>query len=208
MVPVELRGGDGCDVTVLRRQGNAFVAETAVPGWFVPLLGDGQERIGTALPEMLSGKPAERFALPLGLLGEGGPAPAAAQFRAFLGRTEPGFVARQSGGDWRPWMPLPPFGLTDRVNGSVALWQDGGVVSHGDRTAAIHLARAYARWAALGLPGTGAFCLEVHRAAAAPPGTDRLWVEPRGSTALAWRLRPEIGDWQALADADAVDTRR
>ena len=59
----------------------------------------------------------------------------------------------------------------------------------------------------VGLPGTGAFRLEVHRAGTAPSGTDRLWIEPRGTTALAWRLRPEIGDWQALAGADAADTR-
>jgi len=105
-----------------------------------------------------------------------------------------------------PWS-LPPFGLTDRLSGSVALWQEGEIVSHGDRTAAIRLARAYARWAAFGLPGTGAFRLEVHRAGAAPSGTDRLWIEPRGATALAWRLRPDIGNWQALAGADAADHR-
>jgi protein-L-isoaspartate(D-aspartate) O-methyltransferase len=207
VVPVELRGGDGCDVTMLRRQNGALMAERAVPGWFVPLLGAGQDRAGTALPEVSGGKPAARFALPLGLLGEGGPAPAAAQFRAFLGRTEPGFVARPGDGDWQPWMPLPPFGLTDGMSGSVALWQDGEVVSYGDRAAAIRLARAYARWAALGLPGTGAFRLEVHRAGAAPSGIDRLWIEPRGATALAWRLRPDIGNWQALAGADAADHR-
>lgn len=156
---------------------------------------------------MPGGEPAARFALPLGLLGEGGPAPAAAQFRAFLGRTEPGFVARAGDSDWRPWMRLPPYGLMDGAGESLALWQDGEVVSHGDLTAAIRLARAYARWAALGLPGTGVFRLEVHRAGAAPSGTDRLWIEPRGTTALAWRIRPGIGDWQDLASADTVDTR-
>ena len=104
-------------------------------------------------------------------------------------------------------MPLPLFGLTDGMDGSAALWQDGEVVSHGDRTAAIRLARAYARWAALGLPSTGAFRLEVHRAGAASSGTNWLWIEPRGATTLAWRLRPEIGNWQALAGADAADPR-
>ena len=39
LMPVELRGG-GCQVTMFRRKGEAFVAERAVPGWFVPLLGN------------------------------------------------------------------------------------------------------------------------------------------------------------------------
>ena len=94
----------------------------------------------------------------------------------------------------------------DGAGGSVALWQGGEIVSHGGHSAAMRLARAYTRWAALGLPGTGAFRLEVYRAGTAPSGTDRLWIEPRGTTALAWRLRPGIGDWQALAGANAADT--
>ena len=53
LVPVELRGG-GCQVTVLRREGERFVAGRAVPGWFVPLLGPGQQRpaLRVALAEL------------------------------------------------------------------------------------------------------------------------------------------------------------
>ena len=97
-------------------------------------------------------------------------------------------------------MPVAPFGLTDATDGSAALWQAGQLVGYGGGAAYARLAHAYARWAALGLPGTDAFRLEIHRAGAAPSETDRLWVEPRGETVLAWRLRHEIGDWQALAD--------
>ena len=199
LVPVELRSGDGCDVTVLRRRGEAFVSERAIPGWFVPLLGSGQDREG-AMQDPPGGQKETRFALPLGAFGERGPAPMAAPFRAFLGRTEPGFVTVTSAAEEnrRPGMLPPPFGLRDADSGSVALWRAGEIVSYGDRRAASHLARAYARWAALGLPGMASFRLEIYRAGAAPAPTDRLWIENRGAAALAWRLRPGIGDWQDL----------
>ena len=51
-----------------------------------------------------------------------------------------------------------------------------------------------------GLPGMGAFGLEVHRADAAPSGSGHLWVEPRGATALAWRPKPDTASWQDLLD--------
>lgn len=206
LVPVELRSGDGCDVAVLRRHGATLVAERSVPGWFVPLQGGGQDRRGApAVPQPASEVTARR-SLPLGIVGDNGPAPAAALFRAFLGRTEPGFVVAPSGADgsWRPWlraspseMPVPPFGLAE-ADGSVALWRAGEVVSHGRGAAASRLAQAYARWAALGLPGRGAFQLEVHKAGTAPAATDGLWVEPRESTVLAWRLKPTAGSWRDL----------
>ena len=199
LVPIELRSADGCDVTLLRREHDALVAEHAVPGWFVPLLGEGQDRGARRHPP--AGDAGERFALPLGTTEAGGSAPAAATFRAFLGRTEPGFVAAPSPSDWRLDRPLTPFGLDDAATGSVALWQGGEIIAYGGRAAAIRLAQAYARWAALGLPGTGAFRVEVHRAGSAPSEDDRLWLEKRGGTVLAWRLRPEIGDWQTLAAA-------
>ena len=198
LVPVELRSGDGCDVTLLRRQGHALVAEHVVPGWFVPLLGESQDR--AALPRhALPGAAAERFALPLGMADPGSPSPVAAQFRAFLGRTEPAFIGPQTAQDgWPIEVSTPPFGLSDEPSGSTALWQAGEIVCFGGRAAASRLAHAYARWAALGLPGADAFRLEVHCADAAPAATDRLWVEPRGHTVLAWRLRPGVGNWQAL----------
>ena len=199
LVPVELRSRDGCDVTVLRRRGEAFVSERAIPGWFVPLLGQGQDR-ADVMQDLPGRQPQARFALPLGALGESDPAPVAALFRAFLGRTEPAFVtctpSREN--SWRPGMSLPLFGLRDEDSASLALWRAGEIVSYGDSRAASRLARAYARWAALGLPGIAAFRMEVHRAGAAPAPTDRLWIETRGATTLAWRLRPEIGSWQAL----------
>ena len=98
---------------------------------------------------------------------------------------------------WTPWSPLPPssrpippFGLVDEADWSVALWDAGQVVSYGGGGAAIRLARAYARWADSGMPGIGAFGLEIHRADAAPVNSDDRWVEPRGATALAWRIIP------------------
>ena len=61
----------------------------------------------------------------------------------------------------------------------VALWREGEIVSYGSRMAATRLARAYALWVELGLPGMAAFQLEIHNSEAAPAATDRLWVEKR-----------------------------
>ncbi len=214
LVPVELREGSGCEVTVLRRQGAVLVAEQSVPGWFVPLLGPGQDRGGAYRPleslpfwNEVCGEPSVRCGLPLGALPGSGLAPTAAQFRDFLGRTEPGMAVFTAGTDagWTPWRPalpssrpIPPFGLVDEADRSVALWDAGELVGYGGRAAAVRLAHAYARWAEFGLPGTGAFELEIHRADTAPAGSDHLWVEPRGATALAWRLKPGAASWRSL----------
>ncbi|MBR0664381.1 hypothetical protein GXW71_08440 [Roseomonas hellenica] len=199
LVPVELRSGDGCDVTVLERRGPSLVDGRAVPGWFVPLLGDGQNHRATAPSMLPHGEPTAHFALPLGEAGHGPIAAAAAVFRAYLGRTEPGFVIRADGDlSWRPGMPMPPFGLAE-ADGSVAFWAAGELVTYGGRVAAERFARAYAPWAAaLGLPGTGTFRLEVHHADAAPPAADGPSVEVRGENALLWRLRAGLGDWRLL----------
>ena len=201
-VPVELRSGDGCDVTVLRRHGAALIAEHSVPGWFVPLLGRRQDRQGVPIPKSL-GKAPTRHSLPLGFVGNDGGAPAARLFRAFLGRTEPGFVS-DTNAHWRPGLPISPFamplslfGLAE-ADGSWAIWQAGEIISHGASKAASRLATAYARWAALGLPGPDAFQLEVHKAGAAPPVSERLSVEHRGDTTLAWRIKPTVGTWRSL----------
>ena len=213
LVPIELRDGSGCEVTVLRRQGAVLVAEQSVPGWFVPLLGPGQDRRDAdrrieALPwwNELRGRPSERRFLPLGALTGSKPAPIAAQFRAFLGRTEPGMATlAEADGGWAPWhagtpseRPIPPFGLVDEADRSVALWDTGELVSYGGRAASHRLARAYARWAELGLPGMGAFGLEIHRADAAPAGSDHQWVERRGATTLVWRAKPGAASWREL----------
>lgn len=214
LVPVELRDGSGCEVTVLRRQGAMLAAEQTVPGWFVPLLGPGQDRSAACrrldtLPFWgeVCRTPSVRCALPLGPFQSDSPASIAAQFRAFLGRTEPGMAvfAADAGEEWTPWQPMSPesrpmspFGLVDEAKQSVALWDGGELVGYGGRAAAVRLARAFARWAELGLPGMGAFGLEVHRADAAPAGSEHLWIEPRGATALAWRPRPGAAGWRGL----------
>jgi hypothetical protein len=69
--PIELRGG-GCQVTVLRREGERFVVKRAVKGWFVPLRGLGQQRpaLRVALRELpfwgeIGRLPPRRVPLPL-----------------------------------------------------------------------------------------------------------------------------------------------
>jgi protein-L-isoaspartate(D-aspartate) O-methyltransferase len=73
LMPVELRGG-GCQVTVLRREGERFVGERAVPGGFVPLRGSGQQRpaLRVALAELpfwdeIGRLPPRRVPLPLAM---------------------------------------------------------------------------------------------------------------------------------------------
>jgi protein-L-isoaspartate(D-aspartate) O-methyltransferase len=82
LMPVERRGG-GCQVTVLRREGERFVRERAVEGWFVPLVGRGQQR------------PALRVALAEAVLGRDRRASAAARAAAAGGVERCGWGCRE-----------------------------------------------------------------------------------------------------------------
>ncbi len=208
LVPIELRGGDGCDVTVLRREGTVLIAEQAVPGWFVPLLGAGQDRGShpsspADLPfwDAISESRVLHYDLPLTIM-PGGAAPAASQFRSFLGRTQPGLltVPPKVKTPWRQGLPMAPFGVVDLAEQSVALWEDGVVTGYGGASAARRMARAFSSWTEAGLPGMRAFRLEVHRAGMAPPSTDDCWIDRRGATVLAWRLKQAAQSWRAFAD--------
>ncbi len=206
LVPVELRGG-GCQVTVLRREGERFVAGRAVPGWFVPLLGPGQQRpaLRVALAELpfwdeIGRFPPRRVPLPLAMGPDGAAGSAVAAFRAFLGRTAADFAIFGEGDppEERPWLPAEPFGILDQAAHSVALWSRGELLAYGGARAMRALAKAYANWTSYGLPGLADFALQVVRSDSAPVGNGRVWTEPRGGTALVWRLLPGADDWKAL----------
>jgi protein-L-isoaspartate(D-aspartate) O-methyltransferase len=208
LLPVELRGG-GCQVTVLRRAGERFVAERAVPGWFVPLLGPEQQRptLRVALAELrfwdeIGWLSPRRAPLPLatGIGPAGADGSTVIAFRAFLGRTAAGFAIFGDGDppEPRPWLPAEPFGILDRAERSVALWSRGELLAYGGASALRALAQAYANWTSYGLPGLAGFALQVVRIGSAPVGNAEVWAEPRGKTALVWRLLPGAEDWQAL----------
>jgi hypothetical protein len=206
LMPVELRGG-GCQVTVLRREGERFVAGRAVPGWFVPLRGPGQQRpvLRVALAELpfwdeIGRFPPQRVPLPLAMGPDGAAGSAAAAFRAFLGRTAAYFAIFGDGDppEERPWLPAEPFGILDQAGHSVALWSRGELLAYGGESAVRALAKAYANWTSYGLPGMADFALQVVRSDSAPVGNGRVWTEPRGGTALVWRLLPGAEDWKAL----------
>jgi hypothetical protein len=206
LVPVELRGG-GCQVTVLRREGERFVAERAVPGWFVPLLGSGQQRpaLRVALAELpfwdeIGRLPPRRVPLPLALGPDGAAGSAVCAFRAFLGRTAAGFATFGDGDppEPRPWLPAKPFGILHRAERSVALWSRGELLSYGGASAMQALAQAYANWTSYGLPGLAEFTLQIVKIGSAPVGNGQAWTEPRGATALVWRPLPSAEDWKAL----------
>jgi protein-L-isoaspartate(D-aspartate) O-methyltransferase len=204
LVPLELRGGAECQVTVLRHSGGHFVAKRSVYGQFVPLLGTGQDRSPVrrtfeSLPfwhEIAT--PCLRCKLPLGGY-PGGAGPLAAQFRAFLGRTEPGFTVFETGipNEQRIWLFIDPFGLVDEAAKSLAVCQAGEVIGHGSDAAARRLLRAFAQWADHGLPGMAAFELEIVRCADQPEPAPGIWIEPRGNTALVWRLADDTKTWRS-----------
>ena len=208
LVPVELRGG-GCQVTVLRREGDGFVAEGAVPGSFVPLIGPDQNRPQLRFPlaalpfwDKIGGAPSYRATLPLaaGLDGIGG----VAAFRAFLGRVAPGFMVFGEGEppEQRSWPPTEPFGLVEESDRSVAVCSGGELHGYGGPSAVRSLARAYATWASCGLPGIAGLDLRIVRASAAPAGDNPVWMEKRGGTALLWGKLPHAEHWKAIADGE------
>ena len=211
LVPVELRGG-GCQVTVLHREGSGFMAERAVPGWFVPLLGSRQQRpqLRLALAELpfwdeIKGAPSRRVKLPLASGPDGMAGSAVTAFRAFLGRTAPGFAVFGEGEppEQRPGVPAEPFGIVDAADRSVALWRDGELVGCGGPGAMRSAARAYANWVACGLPGLAEMGLQVLRAGAVPAADGRAWVETRSGTVLVWRPLSGAEDWKDLLGGDA-----
>ena len=206
LAPLELRGS-GCQVTVLRREGDRFVGERAVPGWFVPLLGSGQRRpeLRCALAEALSrtqagADPTRRVPLPLAA-GLGGAAREAVwSFRAFLGRVALGFSVFGEGEAprWRPGSRTEPFGIVDETGRSVALWCGGELVGYGGESALRMMARAYADWTGYGAPGVAGLGVDVMQVGDEPERDVRVWPETRGGTTLVWRPLPGARDWQAL----------
>jgi hypothetical protein len=125
---------------------------------------------------------------------------AVSAFRAFLGRTAAGFAIFGEGDppEQRSWWPKESFGILNRAERSVALWGRGELLAYGGASALRVLAQAYANWPSYGLPGLADFALQVVRIGSPPVGRGEVWEEPRGETALFWRLLPGAKDWQAL----------
>ena len=160
LVPVELRGG-GCQVTVLRREGEKFVAEQAVEGGFVPLRGTGQQRptLRVALAELpfweeIGRLPPRRVPVPLAMGPDGAAGSAVGAFRAFLVRAALDFAIFGDGDprELRPWLPAEPFGILHQAERSVALWSRGELLAYGGTSALRALAQAYANRMSYGLP--------------------------------------------------------
>jgi protein-L-isoaspartate(D-aspartate) O-methyltransferase len=214
LVPLEERGGDGCQVTVLRRAGNRFVADQAVLGWFVPLLGASQRRQETrrsldalSFWHEIKDTPSLRYAWPLASRAGSQASPIVRSLRTFLGRTEPACITFGTNevADPRTWTSLEmssePFGLADDATRSVALWQAGELVGYGGDAAARRLMRTYTRWADLGMPGMAAFDLDIIRTAtesAEARDVAGTSIDRRGDSALVWRLKPGLDGWRTL----------
>lgn len=206
LVPVELRGG-GCQVTVLRREGTGFAAKQSVGGWFVPLVGSGQQRqtVHVELAQLpfwdeIRWQPPRRIPLPLATGQEAPTGSAVSAFRAFLGRTTPGFATfnDREHTEQRAGRPMEPFGVVDWAGRSVALWWGGELVAYGAESPMRTLAQAYANWTAYGMPGLAGFALRIVPAKSIPVSNGRVWMEPRGETVLMWSPLPSAEDWKVL----------
>ena len=127
------------------------------------------------------------------------------EIQRLLGRTAPGFAVFGEGEppEQRPGIPAEPFGIVDAADGSVALWRGGELVGYGGLGAMRSAARAYAIWAACGLPGLAEMELQVLRAGAACSPDGQVWVEKRGGTVLVWSPLPDAEDWKELLGGDA-----
>ncbi len=194
LAPIELRDSRWCHVAALRRHGGRFEAERAIPGGFVPLTGNGQQRarvrVGIAdlsLAEGLRRAPRFRRTLPLGAPDRSDAA--ARDFRAFLGRAEADLVVVAERRDVAPSRG-PVFGLADGT-GSLALWDAGELRGAGDPSAFRRMLAAHDLWAGLGSPGAASWGLTVVRSGMARPTPERQWIERRGGTDLVWRIRPD-----------------
>lgn len=207
LVPIELRGTDCCQVTLLRRVGARFEAERSVVGWFVPLVGAGQQRaaVHRALDSLpfwaeAAAAPGMRFKLPLGA-SPGADGPIAKAFWAFFARSDPHFTIFETRGMTDREAPATAFGLVEADAHSVALYMAGELVGYGGQAAVQRLDRAFTRWVELGSPEMADFGLEVWRRQAAPAGTDWRWVEVRNETTLVWNIRRHAAACRPLLGA-------
>jgi hypothetical protein len=209
LVPLRLPGEEACEVTLLRRKGSSFIAETSAPGWFVPLVGSRQapmvERVRLdAVPFWNEIRPAPSLSFPLwlGSFEKNQPGPAALPFRRYLALTEPSFAVFAPDGS----MPgagrrKTDFGLIDFSKRSIAIFRSGRILGFGSNEAAGRFVSAYRRWTELGMPGPAAYRLTVVPAASAPVGGDKCFIEHRGDSVLVRQLDPEAGAWRTLGAA-------
>ena len=194
LAPLELRGIEGCQVSLLRREGDGFRGEVTLPGGFVPLVGRGQSRPGRSADTAAKlhepvGAPPLRRSLPLGSDPAPGGGAIAREFRAFLARTEPGFVhdAPLAEDDSRE---AASFGLVDDEGGAKAIWRSGVLLGHGGPSAFDRFSGAYETWTELGLPGFRSWRLSVVKAGRHIGERGRTWIERRETTDLIWTLEP------------------
>jgi protein-L-isoaspartate(D-aspartate) O-methyltransferase len=207
IVPVSLKGGGLCAVSLLRKVGAHFIAEQCSPGGFVPLVGPGQDQMHqeTALEALpfwakIRNGPILRRPFRLGGASSGAGRRAGSMwaFHIFLRVTEPGFTMFDNGPQPRRMATASSFGIVDENHQSVAICEPGELICYGHPSAAEKLARAYVVWTALSMPGLNAFGLEIVKAENAPVPSDGIWIDRRGDSALVWRLQAGSEIWRKL----------
>lgn len=208
LAPLRLPRDEGCQVTLLRREGSRFSTLWTYPGFFVPLVGRGQRlevaRLRTdelSLCEKAGAEPSLSYPLWFGGFDKNQPASAALAFRRFLALTESNFaVFELEGADSGRARWLSDFGLHDPEAGSAAVVRAATLVGYGTPVAAIRLLRAYRRWCEFGMPGPAAYSLEVQPATQAATEHDTFLTEVRGDSVLLRRIDPQAGAWRRLID--------
>ena len=203
LVPLAMRDGSGCHVSVCTYGQGSLCSARGFVGQFVPFVAGTRGTVDDlSSPKGSSaGFSSAPVVRKLRLcLGSRGPfdSEAGEAFRAFLARTEPGFrlFSEQSlpeamrGGN--------AFGIVDDQSASAAVWAGEFVYALAACKALDAMLKAYARWAHLGMPNHTAFSLKIMPTRNGQMGMQAGYRDIRGRTEIAWTLPSETAEVSQL----------
>lgn len=194
LVPISNKGG-GEEVFLLRKTGDHFRSEIAIPGFYVPLVGKAQRTAGAALRlaalhlwERIERRECLRQRMWLGGRGAADLASRSYRFRSFLSKTEPRFevfaLEAPTAGGPRGFA----FGILDEAAESIALCRADELFGYGSPAAAEVFLAAYRRWTELTMPGGASFELTAYPSAKPGVAGPGRWIDRRGDSVFHWQL--------------------
>ncbi len=191
LVPLVMRDGSGCHVSVCTYDQGSLSSDRGFIGNFVPFVGEARgnedERLGSE-----SGNAGFGSAPIIGKmrlwLGSRGPfdSKAGEAFRAFLARTESGF--RVFLGESLPDIMRGEnaFGIVDDQTASAAVWAGEFIYSLTANKALEAMLKAYIHWIFLGMPNHTAFSLKITSIRNDQVGSQVSYRDVRGRTEVVW----------------------